>query len=243
MNPNLQSRDVYGEQGGSSRPFLKIAIASAICILGLLPQIASAEYNSRKDITDAHLEKISDSYGQMIDIAALLHDYDANMIKAVIVVESEGNSVAVSHKGAKGLMQLMPQTAKAMGAKDPKDPFQNILAGTKYLKQLENRYGFNDAKDALVAYNMGPSRAKRWLSQYDSTEYSYVKKVMYVYDILIQNEVENKRITAALGKKIDDVTSYNDHAHPILTKPKSISLATVPLTLPNSRRDEVTTDN
>ena len=242
MNLNLQSKEKYGEQGGSIRSLFH-AIIITILFSGLFPIVASAEYDTKKDITHNQLEKISEAYGQMIDIAALLHDYDAKMITAVIVVESEGNAVAVSHKGAKGLMQLMPLTAKAMGAKDPKDPFQNILAGTKYLKQLENRYGFENSKDALVAYNMGPSRAKRWLSQYDSIEYSYVNKVMYVYDILSQKEIENIRVASAITKKIDNTYSLENFAYPIMTKPRSITITSVPFSLPSSRRDEVTTDN
>jgi len=211
--------------------------------VGFLPQLAAANTDYAKDDTENFIAKISDSYGQMIDIAALLHDYDSKMITAVIVVESEGNEVAVSNKGAKGLMQLMPQTARAMGAKDPRDPFQNILAGTKYLKQLENRYGFNDPKEALVAYNMGPSRAKRWLSQYDSSDYGYVRKVMYVYDILEQKEYDNKRLAIAVEKRIDDVAILEDSARPIMTKPQNVRFASLPLTLPNSRRDGIKTEN
>jgi membrane-bound lytic murein transglycosylase MltF len=161
------------------------------------------------------------------------------MILAVIIVESEGNTQATSHKGAQGLMQLMPLTAKAMGAKDAKEPFQNILAGTKYLKQLEERYGFDSPQEALVAYNMGPTRAKRWLSQYQPEEYGYVQKVMYVYEVLSKQDRRAEHIALLGTQKIAAVEDeMNGVAKPILTKPRSLSLANLPLTLPVLRRSQ-----
>jgi soluble lytic murein transglycosylase-like protein len=112
-----------------------------------------------------------------------LNEYDQDLITAVIVVESRGKTEATSHVGAKGLMQLMPKTARYMGAKDIRDPFENILAGTKYLRALEDQYGFLSVEEALLAYNMGPRKASEWLNLpgRSATDASYVKKVMGIY--------------------------------------------------------------
>ena len=236
MNILTLVSDIDGKQGGRKSPtFFLLAL---MIFAGLLPQTVAANTTYLKNNTDDFLERIEESYGQMINIAALLHDYDAKLITAVIVVESEGKPSAVSHKGAKGLMQLMPGTARAMGASDAKDPFQNILAGTKYLKELDQRYGFKNREDALVAYNMGPSRAKRWLSQYEPGEYAYVQKVMYVYGVLAQNELDAARVAIVATKNADLATAF---PRPIMTKPQSRSLSSLPLSLPASRRGELAT--
>jgi hypothetical protein len=232
-----------GEQKGSLRPrfssrVLPILILSAL-IGVLLPTVTSAAslaYLQRN--TPDFLEEAKDNYGEMVNIASLLHDYDKNMIYAVIIVESEGNTQATSHKGAQGLMQLMPLTAKAMGAKNPKEPFQNILAGTKYLKQLEERYGFDSPQEALVAYNMGPTRARRWLSQYQPEDYGYVQKVMYVYNVLAKQD-KSAETLASIGTEqfaSAEVEATPILARPLYLKPHSLSLAELPLTLPVSRR-------
>lgn len=238
----MQENEIIGEQTGSLRPLMKTIIAIAIT-LSLIPGTALAATKYLEDNVDDFVDKTKSTYGDMIDIAALLHDYDPKLITAVIVVESEGNEVAVSHKGAKGLMQLMPQTAKAMGAKDPKDPFQNILAGTKYLKELENSYGFDSHEAALVAYNMGPSRAKRWLSQYDAGDYGYVQKVMYVYGVLAEREHDEKTAAKSTDQKVA-MLEVEQSPRPLMTKPRNFSLASLQFSLPTNRRpDTVTYDN
>lgn len=238
--------DDIGKQSGSLRTLTKSAILLASILLSVTPLIASASTRYLVSNTDTFLDKIESSYGEIINIAALLHDYDKKMIAAVIVVESEGNEVALSNKGARGLMQLMPLTAKSMGATDPRDPFQNILAGTKYLKQLEGIYGFNSPQDALVAYNMGPSRAKRWLSQYDSRDYGYVQKVMYVYQVLERREIAERNIALIRKAEIKDDSMMHIASkalRPFLLKPRNVTLTELPFTLALSRKDSlVTTD-
>lgn len=233
-----------GKQKGSIRPrnhkLLALIGAMYVFMTPLVSFAAPLTYLERN--TPDFLVQIEETYGEMVNIAALLHDYDTKLIMAVIVVESEGNEKAVSNRGAQGLMQLMPGTAKAMGAKNPKEPFQNILAGTKYLKSLEVDYGFDSPQEALVAYNMGPTRAKRWLSQYAPEDYGYVKKVMYVYNVL--DKEENSKNNANAFASLPSVMSKeammlgNKDAKPLLTKPHTLSLAELPLTLPVSRRTE-----
>ena len=87
--------------------------------------------------------------------AARYYRLDPYLLKAIIRVESNYDPYAISHKGAIGLMQLLPTTAKMMGAEDPWDPRQNILAGARYYRYLLNRLRGNHYL-ALVAYHCGP---------------------------------------------------------------------------------------
>jgi soluble lytic murein transglycosylase-like protein len=88
------------------------------------------------------------------------HGLDPNLVLAVVKVESGFQTDAVSNKGAQGLMQLMPATAKELGVADALDPAQNLDGGTRYLRQLVALYG-GDVGKALAAYNAGPGAVKR----------------------------------------------------------------------------------
>lgn len=209
-----------------------VAVFLTFLVAGISPQVAEAySLKTFREVAPVIAERVSEQYGSMIDIAALLQDYDENMILAVMVVESEGKTSAISHKGAVGLMQLMPSTAKALGVKDPTEPFQNILAGTKYLKELERVYKFT-REEALVAYNMGPTRARRWLTEYQPTDSLYVQKVLHVYGYLAERE---RRLKMAMPDESTQIAATH-----ILTKPKPLSLYESPSPLQNFRREEVT---
>ena len=93
-------------------------------------------------------------YNDIIIAAARRHDVDAALVSAVIKAESDYNPRTLSHKGARGLMQLMPATAKRFGVTDSFDPEQNIYAGTKYLRWLLDKFDGN-ADLAVAGYNAG----------------------------------------------------------------------------------------
>jgi soluble lytic murein transglycosylase-like protein len=126
-------------------------------------------------------ERRSDAPPDEIDRAAKVFNIPAELIRAVIAVESAGDTSAISHKGAVGLMQLMPETAGQMYVEDPVDPAQNIMGGTRYLRQLANEFA-GDMVLVLAAYNAGPDavRKHKGVPPYDETRL-YVKKVLAYY--------------------------------------------------------------
>jgi soluble lytic murein transglycosylase-like protein len=109
---------------------------------------------------------------------------DPALIEAVISKESAFDARATSSAGAKGLMQLMPQTAMELGASDPYDPAQNVRAGARYLRSLLDRFGA-DVRLALAAYNAGPGAVERYdgIPPYAETR-AYVEDVLSAYDAL-----------------------------------------------------------
>ena len=134
-------------------------------------------------------ERRSDAPPDEIDRAAQLYNIPAELVRAVIAVESAGNAGAVSQKGALGLMQLMPGTAGEMYVEDPVDPRQNIQGGTRYLRQLANQFG-GDMMLVLAAYNAGPEAVRKYhgVPPFEETRL-YVRKVMaHYYDLKRQSQ-------------------------------------------------------
>jgi soluble lytic murein transglycosylase-like protein len=118
------------------------------------------------------------AYDDLIRENAARHGISADLVRAVIQAESGFNRWAVSPKGAMGLMQLMPATAKQFGVIDPFNPAENIRAGVSYLRQLLDRYD-HDEQLALAAYNAGPGAVDKYGSKvppYKETQ-NYVQKI------------------------------------------------------------------
>jgi soluble lytic murein transglycosylase-like protein len=120
-------------------------------------------------------------YDSFIAEAARLYQLPPQFIRAVIRVESDFNPHVVSSAGAMGLMQLMPRTAANMGVRDPFDPRQNILGGTRYLRVLANMFN-GDLVLTVAAYNAGENAVVRYrgVPPYDETR-RYVGRVLRHY--------------------------------------------------------------
>jgi soluble lytic murein transglycosylase-like protein len=119
-------------------------------------------------------------YGKIIYDVAIRHSINPHLVAALIHVESAFNPRAVSPKGACGLMQLLPETARRFGLtkkKDLYDPKKNLEAGVRYLKWLANRFG-GDTQKILAAYNAGEGAVQRFggIPPYQETQ-SYVQKI------------------------------------------------------------------
>ena len=120
-------------------------------------------------------------YDQHIREAATLYQIPAELIRAVIKVESDYDPRAVSHAGAQGLMQLMPATALRMQIRDAFNPRLNIFAGTRYLRVLANRFN-GDLQLTIAGYNAGGGAVMRYggIPPYRETQH-YVVKVLQYY--------------------------------------------------------------
>lgn len=123
----------------------------------------------------------AEQFDRYISEASKRHGVSFSLLKAIIKVESDYNPRAVSKKGAKGLMQIMPQTSKALKINNLFDPWENIMGGAQYFRKLFNRFE-GQLPLALAAYNAGPAMVDRYqrIPPFRETE-DYVKKVMQYY--------------------------------------------------------------
>ena len=122
------------------------------------------------------------AYDEIIKVHSEANGMDPRLVKAVMIAESNANPRAVSHKGAQGLMQIMPDTAQLLDLRDPFDPEENIQAGTRYLKMLNELFKGN-LELVLAAYNAGPQRVMQnnmMIPPFNET-ISYVKRVKAYY--------------------------------------------------------------
>jgi soluble lytic murein transglycosylase-like protein len=139
-------------------------------------------------------------YDAIIETEAKSAAVEPNLLRAVIVVESGFNSRAVSKRGAVGLMQLMPATARRFGVSNRYDPTQNVRGGALYLGFLINRFRQN-VRLALAAYNAGEDAVDRNSGQIPPfiETLEYVPKVLKIYQTLIEQQ-QRQRTFAALPR-------------------------------------------
>jgi hypothetical protein len=119
---------------------------------------------------------------QVVNSASAAYHLDPDLVNSVIHAESGFNSHAVSPKGARGLMQLMPGTANQLGVNDAFDPQANVTGGSRYLRELLERYNFDLVK-ALAAYNAGPQRVEQYrgVPPFRETR-AYVARIVHEYN-------------------------------------------------------------
>jgi soluble lytic murein transglycosylase-like protein len=134
-----------------------------------------------------------EEFGDVIDLAAEKHKIDSAFVRAVIHAESGFNPRARSRKGAKGLMQLMPATAREVGVTDAYAPEQNIHGGVKYLAGMLEQFRY-DLTLAAAAYNAGPAAVEKYsgVPPYAETQ-AYVKRVNILYQRYREKDRERDR--------------------------------------------------
>ena len=158
------SREVPGE----ARPVAQVARVEATPVESVptpVPTTSATETDGEVDL-DTYIKQVAAKY-----------DVPADLVAAVIEAESSRNPRAVSRRGARGLMQLMPKTAKRLGVDDPFDPRANIEAGVKHLRAMIDIFG-NDLPRVLAAYNAGEVAVikHRGVPPYRETR-AYVKRI------------------------------------------------------------------
>lgn len=181
MNKSLE-QSFFGSGTGSH-------IYQALFESNMVDHFVSSKNFGMRDKVESYLNmKMPGKKGVYIDYSSYVNEASGKynlpteLINAVIQTESNGNSAAISRKGAKGLMQLMDETAKSMGVENSFSPRQNILGGSKYLRHLLDKYDQNLEK-ALAAYNSGPGNVDKYngIPPFNETK-QYVSKILGMID-------------------------------------------------------------
>jgi hypothetical protein len=161
---------------------MQAARSAAAEVSGYFAHESTRSANARIIAANAHGHQASpEEIDSSIVMAAARHNVDPNLVRAVVKVESNFNSNAVSRKGAMGLMQLMPSTARSLNVKNPFDPEQNVDAGVRHLKHLLESYG-GDVNLTLAAYNAGSGAVARssGVPRFAETQ-NYVRRITNLY--------------------------------------------------------------
>jgi membrane-bound lytic murein transglycosylase MltF len=152
------------------------------------------------------------SLDQVINSIGDRHHIDPDLINSVIRAESGFKTRAVSPKGAQGLMQLMPKTASKLGVSNAFDPKANVEGGTRYLRELLERYNFDLVK-ALAAYNAGPHRVEQYrgVPPYYETR-AYVANIIRDFNRKKRAQLKNSTASASPSKTSKSTTSAQKHS-------------------------------
>jgi soluble lytic murein transglycosylase-like protein len=163
--------------------------------------------------TPAALPQTTPAVEEIVNRSAADHGVDPLLVKSVIAAESNFNPNAVSRKGAMGLMQLMPATARQLGVSNAFDVQQNIEAGVRYLRYLKTR--FSDERLVLAAYNAGEGAVKKhgWIPPYPET-IDYVHKVERNYAAARRQQQQSAPVEASKPQpKVQQVVDAEGRIH------------------------------
>ncbi len=142
-------------------------------------------------------------YDPIIRKTAARHGVEESLIKAIIMAESGYDPKAVSRRGARGLMQLMPGTARELGVEDVFSPDQNIAGGVKYIRDLIMRFDGN-TRHALAAYHAGPRKVRKYqgVPPFKTTQ-AYIRKILR-YQEIYRHHADARALSAALTARMDE---------------------------------------
>lgn len=147
------------------------------CLFAFSSEVFAGDF--RKELSLAYRELATPyKYREIIKEAALKYNLDPNLLGLIIRYESGFNRSAVSSAGAKGLMQIMGFNFRFLGIRDPFNPRENVMGGTKYIAYLLQMWEGN-VELALASYNAGPGRVKSWVAKAGSTDWQIVKHYAY----------------------------------------------------------------
>ncbi len=175
---------------------------SSFIVVSAIVSATSAEAFMRTAVNDGRALRDRTTFEREIALAASRHEVPERLVWAVIHVESGFNHRAVSPKGARGLMQLMPETATILGVRDSFNPRENIDGGTRHLRAMLVRFR-HDVRLAVAAYNAGegPVLTYRGVPPYPETR-AYVSQVLHLYNTPLERRAparDYQRVVQANG--------------------------------------------
>ena len=211
---------VVNKAAGAVREFVGQATGGATDIVGM------ATKGPRKyvgNLLDPPAPATFSKFDPLIQSAASKHGVDPNLISRMIKHESNFNPKAISPAGAKGLMQLMPDTATELGVRNVFDPEENLDAGVRYISQLLHKYD-GDVNKALAAYNWGPGRVdKHGIDNLPTETRNYLQKILGGEDVgssiaRVHPKTSATTSTASIKEGLDDTGAFYSQSAPRSSK-------------------------
>lgn len=209
---------VVNKAAGAVREFVGQATGGATDIVGMATK-GPRKYVGKLLDPPATFSK----FDPLIQSAASKYGVDPNLIFRMIKHESNFNPKAISPVGAKGLMQLMPDTAADLGVRNVFDPEENLDAGVRYISQLLNKYD-GDVNKALAAYNWGPGRVdKHGIDNLPAETRNYLQKILGGEDVgssiaRVQPKTSATTSTASIKEGLDDTGAFYSQSAPRSSK-------------------------